>query len=87
MTTSWAIYSHFEPPRGLQQRSSQIVRRSGTTTGFRVLPRRWVVERSLAWIIRHRRCARDYECLPEHHEVTVPWSMIRLTSQRLTRSV
>jgi len=35
---------------------------------FVVLPRRWVVERTLAWITRHRRCARDYEGLPAHHE-------------------
>ena len=33
---------------------------------FEVLPRRWVVERTLAWITAHRRCARDYERLPEH---------------------
>ena len=35
--------------------------------GFQVLPRRWVVERTLAWITRRRRCARDYERLPAHH--------------------
>ena len=35
--------------------------------GFRVLPRRWVVERTNAWITRRRRCARDYERLPERH--------------------
>ena len=35
--------------------------------GFHVLPRRWVVERTNAWITRRRRCARDYERLPEHH--------------------
>jgi len=37
----------------------QIVKRSDDMTGFVVLPRRWVVERTLAWITRHRRCARD----------------------------
>ena len=31
------------------------------------LPRRWVVERTLAWITSYRRCARDYERLPAHH--------------------
>ncbi len=52
---------------------------------FVVLHRRWVVERTLAWITGHRRCARDYETLPAHHEAMVCWAMIRITSQRLTR--
>jgi transposase len=52
---------------------------------FVVLPRRWVVERTLAWITSHRRCARDYEGLPHHHEAMVCWAMIRITSQRLAR--
>jgi transposase len=42
----------------------EIVKRSDDVKGFVVLPRRWVVERTLAWIVRHRRCARDYERLP-----------------------
>jgi transposase len=63
----------------------QIVKRSDCATGFVVLPRRWVVERTLAWITRHRRCARDYERLPTRHEAMVRWSMIRITSQRLTK--
>lgn len=54
-------------------------------TGFVVLPRRWVVERTLAWIARHRRCVRDYERLPAHHEAMVRWSMIRITNRRLTK--
>jgi transposase len=63
----------------------QIVKRSDDAKGFVVLPRRWVVERTLAWIVRHRRCARDYERLPAHHETMVRWTMIRLTSQRLSK--
>jgi transposase len=62
----------------------QIVKRSDDLTGFVVLPRRWVVERTLAWITRHRRCVRDYEALPAHHEAMVRWAMIRITSRRLT---
>lgn len=67
--------------------SMQIVKRSETAPGFVVLPRRWVVERSLAWIARHRRCVRDYERLPEHHEAMIRWTMIRITSRRLTKPV
>ncbi|ANZ39099.1 hypothetical protein BBK82_26520 [Lentzea guizhouensis] len=51
---------------------------------FTVLPRRWVVERTLAWITNHRRCVRDYERLRHHHEAMVRWSMIRITVRRLT---
>jgi transposase len=65
--------------------SVQIVKRSDDATGFVVLPRRWVVERTLAWIARHRRCVRDYERLPAHHEAMVRWTMIRITSQRLAK--
>ena len=39
----------------------QIVRRAEGQHTFEVLPRRWVVERTLAWITSYRRCARDYE--------------------------
>jgi transposase len=42
----------------------QIVNRSDDMTGFVVLPRRWVVERSLGWLLRSRRLARDYETGP-----------------------
>jgi hypothetical protein len=38
-----------------------------------------------AWICRHRRCARDYERLPQHHETMVRWTMIRITSKRLSK--
>ena len=49
----------------------QIVRRPDDLYTFKVLPRRWVVERTLAWITRCRRTVRDYERLPEHHETIV----------------
>jgi transposase len=65
----------------------QIVKRTDKAKGFYVLPRRWVVERTLAWIVGHRRCARDYERLPAHHETMVRWAMIRITSSRLAKRV
>ena len=52
---------------------------------FEVLPRRWVVERTLAWITSYRRCARDYELLPAHHGAAVYWAMITLMTRRLAR--
>ena len=62
-----------------------IVKRSDNSTGFAVLPRRWVVERTLSWISRCRRTVRDYERLPEHHAAIVQWSMIIVMSRRLAR--
>ncbi|HEX6342382.1 hypothetical protein [Umezawaea sp.] len=47
---------------------------------FTVLPRRSVVERTLAWITGHRRCVRDYERLRHNHE-----AMIRITVRRLNQ--
>jgi transposase len=52
---------------------------------FEVLPRRWVVERTLAWISKHRRTTRDYERLPASHEAMVLWAMIALMARRLAR--
>ncbi|MGW4048607.1 IS5 family transposase [Streptomyces sp. NPDC004721] len=63
----------------------EIVKRSDDAKGFVVLPRRWVVERSLSWICQRRRCVRDYERLPEHHEAMVHWSMIILMRRRVAR--
>ncbi len=62
----------------------QIVKRTDDLAGFHVLPRRWVVERTLAWISKHRRCVRDYERLPEHHQAMIYIAMN--TSRRLART-
>jgi len=61
----------------------QIVRRPDDLHTFQVLPRRWVVERTLAWITRCRRTVRDYERLPTHHETIVYWAMIITMTRRL----
>jgi transposase len=50
---------------------------------FAVLPRRWVVDRTFAWISKYRRCVRDYETLPEHHEAMAHIAMIMTMSRRL----
>jgi transposase len=52
---------------------------------FEPLPRRWVVERTLAWISKHRRTTRDYERLPASHEAMVLWAMIALMARRLAQ--
>lgn len=60
-----------------------IVRKPEGQRTFEVLPRRWVVERTLSWISRCRRLAHDYERLPEHSEAMVKWAMIGLMARRL----
>lgn len=51
--------------------------------GFQVLPRRWVVERTFAWLGRYRRMSKDYEVLPETEEAWIYLAMIRLMVVRL----
>lgn len=53
--------------------------------GFRVLPRRWVVERTFAWLGRHRRLSKDYEALPATEEAWIYLAMTRLMTVRLAR--
>jgi transposase len=64
-----------------------IVKRSDDTKGFVVLPRRWVVERTFGWLVRHRRLVRDYERRPEHHEAMVWWATVTIMTRRLTREL
>lgn len=64
----------------------KTISRPKDTTGFIVLPRRWVVERSLAWMMNARRHARDYERLIQHSETLITWAAITLMTRRLARS-
>jgi transposase len=54
-------------------------------SGFHVLPRRWVVERMLAWFTRNRRLDKDYERLPETGETFIYMAMSRILIKRLTK--
>jgi putative transposase len=53
--------------------------------GFKVLPRRWVVERTFPWLGQNRRMSKDYERLPESSEAFVYAAMSRLMVRRLAR--
>jgi hypothetical protein len=64
-----------------------IVKRSHDTRGFVVLPRRWVVERSFAWLTRYRRLVRVYERDPGHHEAMIWWATVHHMTRRLTREL
>jgi putative transposase len=59
-----------------------VKKREGTTT-FAVLPKRWIVERTFAWLGRSRRLSKDYEALPETSEAWVRIAMIHLMLKRL----
>ncbi len=61
----------------------EILKRAPDQKGFVVLPRRWVVERTFAWLMRYRRLVRDYESLPVTHEALVKWGMIGTMLNRL----
>jgi transposase len=50
-----------------------------------VLPRRWVVERTFAWLGRNRRLSKDYEALPGTEEAWIYLAMIRLMLARMAR--
>ena len=54
---------------------------------FQVLPRRWVVERTFAWLGQARRLAKDYERLPETAVAMIYWAMSRIMLRRLVRAI
>jgi DDE family transposase len=54
--------------------------------GFKVLPRRWVVERTFSWLGQNRRMNNDYERLPESAEAFIYLAMSRLMVRRLARA-
>ncbi len=62
-----------------------MVKRSDDTTGFTVLPKRWLVERTFAWLMRSRRLARDYETRTDTAEAMIHWSMSMVMTRRLAR--
>lgn len=63
----------------------EIVRREKATQGFEVLPKRWIVERTFAWLGRYRRLSKDYEQLTDSGESMIYVAMIGLMARRLAR--
>lgn len=63
----------------------EIIPKDPQTNGFQVVPRRWVVERTFAWLGRCRRLSKDYEALPESSEAMLYVAMIRLMLRRLAQ--
>jgi transposase len=61
----------------------EVVPRLKDQRGFTVLAKRWIVERTFGWFMKHRRLVRDYETKTEHAEALIHITMIRLMLQRL----
>jgi putative transposase len=62
----------------------EIVKRSDDAQGFVVLPHRWIVERTFAWLSKYRRLAKDYEETSASAEAWIRLAMIQLMARRLT---
>jgi hypothetical protein len=63
----------------------EIVKRSDTAK-FVVLPKRWIVERTIGWLNRCRRLAKDWECLNQNGLVFLRWASIRIMIRRLCQN-
>ena len=64
----------------------EIVKRSDAARGFVLLPRRWVVERTVAWLGRDRRLAKDFEKTIESAKAWLLITGIQLLSRRIARA-
>lgn len=69
----------------MAQVNVEIVKRSDRVTGFVILPKRWVVERTFAWLNRCRRLAKDWECLNRKSRAFLLLASIRFMLRRLGR--
>jgi putative transposase len=63
-----------------------VERSSADTEGFALLPHRWIVERTLGWLMRNRRLSKDYERMVQRSETFIKVAMIRLIVRRLARA-
>ena len=71
----------------MAQVNVEIVKRSDQAKAFIVLPKRWVVERTFAWLNRCRRLAKDWECLNRKARAFLLLASVRLMLRRLARSM
>jgi putative transposase len=86
-TLGWtvSIVQHPPKPRGVWAPADAVIDWAAILppSGFRVLPRRWVVERTFAWLGQNRRLSKDYERLCATSEAFIYAAMVRLMTRRL----
>jgi transposase len=70
----------------VRQVDVEIVKRSDAAKGFTVLPKRWVVERTISWLNRCRRLAKDWECLNRSALAFLRWASVRLILRKLCQT-
>jgi putative transposase len=70
---------------GLCQWVLEIVKRTDVGQGFKLLPKRWVVERTFSWLSNYRRLSKHYECRDETGEAMIHLAMIHVMLRRLTK--
>lgn len=61
----------------------EIIKRSDAAKGFKILPKRWIVERTFGWFNRYRRLSKDYEFDPKTSETMIYIAMIHIMVRRL----
>jgi len=72
--------------RACREVNVEIIKRSDAATGkFVVLPKRWIVERTIAWLNRCRRLAKDWERLNRNAVAFLQWASVRLMLRKLCR--
>lgn len=71
--------------RATRRLRMEIVKRSDDVKGFKVLPKRWIVERTFGWLCCHRRFSKDYEFCTDTSEALIRIAMIGLMVRRLAR--
>ena len=80
--------SGYQEPKfrgGLGRVCTQVVKRSDVGK-FVVLPKRWIVERTIAWLSRCRRLAKDRECLNRNALALLRWASVRLMMRKLCQT-
>lgn len=70
----------------VRQVDVEIVKRSDAAKGFTVLPKRWIVERTIGWLNRCRRLAKDWECLNRSASAFLRWASVRMMLRKLCQT-
>lgn len=63
----------------------EVIDKDGNAKGFKVLPKRWIVERTFGWFLRNRRLVKDYERRVQTSETLIQVAMVRLRLGRLAQ--